>query len=105
MDTYNAAKDANIPGAQLMTYKEWESLLESDPKFALTHTHLSAGFSAPTVGEDGITVKPGEGQIAVLRLTEGGEMALPASSLEQPRKLGPLSKPEPESHLALDSSR
>jgi hypothetical protein len=105
MDTYNAAKDANIPGAQLMTYKEWEISARIRSKVRSHSYSLVRWILRPTVGEDGITVKPSEGQIAVLPLTEGGEMALPASYLEQPRKYGPLSKPEPESRLALDTSR
>jgi hypothetical protein len=87
----NAAKEANIPGVKTMTASEWEAAVEKNPELTREFIHVPAGFSAPTVDENGQIVKPGEGQITVIPATGDGQIALPQAFMTQVEKFAPLS--------------
>jgi len=86
----NAAKDANIPGAEVIPFSEWQARLAKDSALTTEYVHMPAGFSAPTIDKDGNPVE-GEGQIFIMPATKGGEIALPQSYVEQAAKYGPYS--------------
>lgn len=90
----DAAKQANIPGAEVISDAEWQARIDaSDDKehFLATHSHFPAGFSTPEMSPDGQLLKEGSGQVAIIPTTADGKLALPQQFLDQMKKYATLS--------------
>lgn len=90
----DAAKQANIPGAETISDAELQARMDASgdqDHFLATHTIFPAGFSEPQMSGDGQLLKEGSGQVVVIPTTGDGKMSLPPAFLDQVKKYASLS--------------